>query len=158
MIISLVTQCVWLSNGWNVYDKDQVYKLDSNGKPVYGNYDKQSSQEVLYRDPKFYMGHDGIVKPFSDYYTTTDQDLKRRLATLILSTDHSFYFQNTGTLPYFMANLRVTKEIGNYAALSFYANNFTNSLPIMKQKSRPNDIGGRKNTPIYFGAEIKLTF
>jgi hypothetical protein len=158
MIISIVTQCVWINGGWNIYDKDRVYKLDNNGNPVYGNYDKQSSQEILYRNPDFYVGHDGVVKPFSDYYTTTDLDLKRRLQMLILSNDISNYFQNSGVKPYFMANLRITKEIGNNAALSFYANNFTNSTPIMKQNSRPNASGGRVNTAIYFGAEIKLTF
>ena len=104
------------------------------------------------------MDLNGTVRPFSDYYTTTDNDLKRRLSMLILSKDQTYYFQDSGTKPYFMANLRITKEIGNNAALSFYANNFTNSTPLMKQKNRPEAVGSRRNTPIYFGAEIKLTF
>jgi len=158
MIVSLVTQCVWINNSWNMFDKDRVYKLDSNGNRVFGDYDKISNKEIMYRDPEFYMDLNGIVRPFSDYYTTTDVDLKRRLSMLILSENDTYYFQNSGTKPYFMANLRITKEIGNNAALSFYANNFTNSMPIMKQKNRPNAVGGRKNTVIYFGAEIKLTF
>ena len=158
MIVSIVTQCVWMNNSWNLFDKDRVYKLNGAGTRYFGDFDKQKNYEIMYRDPDYYMDINGTVRPFSDYYTTTDADLKRRLSMLILSKDETYYFQESGTKPYFMANLRITKEIGNNAALSFYANNFTNSTPVMKQKNRPDAVGARKNTPIYFGAEIKLTF
>ena len=158
MIVSIVTQCVWMNNSWNLFDKDRVYKLNGAGTPYFGDFDKQKNYEIMYRDPDYYMDLNGTVRPFSDYYTTTDNDLKRRLSMLILSKDQTYYFQDSGTKPYFMANLRITKEIGNNAALSFYANNFTNSTPLMKQKNRPEAVGSRRNTPIYFGAEIKLTF
>lgn len=158
MIVSIVTQCVWMNNSSNLFDKDRVYKLNGAGTRYYGDFDNQKNYEVMYRDPDYYMDLSGNVRPFSDYYTTTDNDLKRRLSMLILSEDETYYFQEYGTKPYFMANLRITKEIGNNAALSFYANNFTNSTPVMKNKNRPNAVGARTNTPIYFGAEIKLTF
>ncbi len=158
MIVSLVTQCVWMNNSWNIYDQGKIYKLDATGKPVYGNYDGQSNQEILYKDPLYYMDHSGTIRPFSDYWTTTDQNLKTRLSMLIENQNRSYWFKETGYNPYFMANIRVTKEIGKLAALSFYANNFTNSKPILKNKARPNAIGIRMNTPIYFGAELKLTF
>lgn len=158
MVVSLITQIIWKDNTTNTYDKDRIYKLDSEGKPVYGNFDKQNNTEILYRNPDFYMDLDGNVKPFSDYYTTTNEDLRRRLALLILSSDNSYYFLESGYRPRVMANLRITKEIGNYAALSFYANNFTNSRPLMKNIARPNAVGARMNTEIYFGAELKLTF
>jgi len=74
------------------------------------------------------------------------------------ATDVSYYFNKQGYDPFFMANIRVTKEIGKLASLSFYANNFTNSTPIMKDKARPNAVGTRVNPGIYFGAELKLTF
>lgn len=77
---------------------------------------------------------------------------------LRLANDWSFYFLKTRFNPYFMANIRITKELGKLAALSFYANNFTNSTPVLKNKARPNHPGARVNTPIYFGAELKLTF
>lgn len=157
MIISLVTQCVWMSNSWNIYD-NKIYKLDSNGQPVYGNYNNQSNQETLYRAPVAYMDMDGNVHDFSTYWTTTDASLKTRLAQLIESQNRSYWFKKSGFDPYFMANIRVTKEIGKLAQLSFYANNFTNSTPILKNKARPNATGARMNTPIYFGAELKLTF
>jgi len=158
MIVSVVAQCMWMYNSWNVYDDGKIYSLDSDGNPVYGNYDKQNNTVLLYRDPVSYLDFEGNVRPFSDYYTTTDQNLKTRLGLLRKTTDESSYFNKTGYKPFFMANIRVTKEIGKLAALSFYANNFTNSRPIMKNLARPNAIGSRVNTKIYFGAELKLTF
>jgi hypothetical protein len=131
--------------------------VDGAGKPVYGNYNNQSNLSILYRDPVAYMDHSGTIRPFTDYHTTTDADLKRRLEMLRKSTDNSYYYLTNGYKPYFMANIRVTKELGDLATLSFYANNFTNSTPRMVNKARPNAIAAVKNTPIYFGAELKIT-
>jgi hypothetical protein len=158
MIITLVTQCIWLNNSWNVYDEGNIYTLGANNQPVYGDYNNIRNTSILYRDPIAYMDFDGIVRPFSDYYTTSDQNLKTRLGSLRKATDVSSYFLTGGYDPYFMVNIRVTKEIGKLASLSFYANNFTNSTPILKNKANPNAIGTRVNNPIYFGAELKLTF
>jgi hypothetical protein len=158
MIVSLTTQCIWMENNWNIYDQGNIYKEDNLGNPVYGDYDNESNLTTLYRDPIAYVDRNGVTRPFSDYHTTTDNDLKRRLEVLRLKTDRSYYFLENGYNPYFMANIRVTKELGDIASLSFYANNFTNSRPVMKNKARPSATGGMKNTPIYFGAELKLTF
>ncbi len=157
MVVSLTTQCIWLDNNWNIYDEGNIYTEGPNGVPVYGNYNNQSNLAVLYRDPVAYMDHDGTIRPFSDYHTTTDVNLKKRLEMLRKSSDQSWYYLTNGYKPYFMANIRVTKELGNYATLSFYANNFTNSTPRMVNKARPNASPAQKNTPIYFGAELKIT-
>ena len=157
MIVSLTTQCIWLENNWNVYDEGNIYTEDASGKPVYGNYNNQSNLAILYRDPVAYMDHNGTIRPFSDYHTTTDVNLKKRLEMLRKSTDQSYYYLTNGYKPYFMANIRVTKELGNNATLSFYANNFTNSTPRLINKARPNATPVTRNTPIYFGAELKIT-
>lgn len=158
MVVSLIGQCIWMNDRWNLYDKERVYKLDSVGNRVFGDWGGIRNEETMYRDPDYYLDKNGTVRPFSDYYSSADPDLKRRLKTLILSTNQPYYFQKSGYRPYFMANLRITKEIGDIASLSFYANNFTNSRPIMKLNSRPDASGSRVNTDIYFGAELKLTF
>lgn len=158
LVVSLIGQCVWLNDKWNVYDKDRVYKLDAEGNRQFGDWGGVRNEEIMYRDPDYYLDKSGNIRPFSDYYTTSDDELKRRLKMLILSTNQPYYFQKSGYRPYFMANIRITKEIGNIASLSFYANNFTNSRPVMKLKTRPDAAGSRVNTEIYFGAELKLTF
>lgn len=157
MIITFTTQCIWMENNWNEYDSGKIYSEGANGEPIYGDYNNKNNLVTLFRDPISYKDKEGNVRPFSDYHTTTDNNLKRRLNMLRQSTNNSFYFMTTGFDPYFMANVRLTKELGNTATLSFYANNFTNSRPRMINRSRPNARPIVKNTPIYFGAELKIT-
>lgn len=47
-------------------------------------------------------------------------------------TTYNWYFGKDFISPYFSANISVTKEIGNIASLSFYANNFFNNLAQVK--------------------------
>ena len=158
MVISLTTQCVWMERSWSLYDKGNIYTLDSEGNPVYGDYNNQSNLATLYRNPVAYIDQSGNIHDFDIYFTTTDSALKTRLAMMRESTNYSFTFMKTSYNPYFMANMRLTKEIGKIASLAFYANNFTNSKPLIKNNARPDAPGSRKNTLIYFGAELKLTF
>lgn len=43
-------------------------------------------------------------------------------------TTYKWYYGKDFISPYFSANISVTKEIGDIASLSFYANNFFNNL------------------------------
>ncbi len=158
MVVSLTTQCVWMERSWSLYDKGNIYTLDSQGNPVYGDYNNKSNLATLYRNPIAYIDQNGVIHDFDIYFTTTDSALKTRLAMMRQSTNYSFTFLKTSYNPYFMSNLRLTKEIGKVASLAFYANNFTNSRPLIKNNARPDAPGARQNTVIYFGAELKLTF
>jgi hypothetical protein len=159
MVVSLTTQFVWLERSWNLYDDGKIYSLDSEGNPVYGDYNNKSNSATLYRNPVAFMDMSGNIYDFDAvYFTTTDPAMKTRLNMMRKSSNYSYYFLRTSYNPYAMANIRITKEIGNLASLSFYANNFTNAKPIIKNNARPNAPGGRKNTEIYFGAELKITF
>ncbi len=158
MVVSLTTQCIWMDRTWNEFDKGVIYYMDENGKAVYEDFSNRSTDKKLYRDPVAYMDFNGNIKPFSDFHTTGDGDLKRRLSQMRADTHLSYYYAKESYKPYFMANIRVTKEIGRLAAISFYANNFTNSKPMMVNSARPDVPGIRRNTDIYFGAELRLTF
>ncbi len=158
MVVSLTLQCVWMDRYWSEFENGEIYYEDANGSAIYEDFSGESTLNKLYKDPIAYIDFEGTVRPFSDYHTTSDPDLKRRLAQMRETTTLSYYYAVNSYNPYFMANIRVTKEIGDLAAISFYANNFTNSNPIMVNDARPNSSGLRKNTNIYFGAELKLTF
>lgn len=158
MIVSLTAQFVWLDESVNIFDKGNSYIEDENGKAVYGDYANKNVLQDVYRDPVYYIDFEGKKHPFSDFHTTQDPVLKTRLRALRKNTNTSYYFLTNGYKPYMMANIRLTKEIGNAVSLSFYANNFANYTPILKNKARPNYIGVRGNTDIYFGAELKLKF
>ena len=158
MVISLTSQIVWFNESQFTYDPVNSYIEDENGKPIYGDYSNKNVLQDIYRDPIYYIDFDGVKHPFSDFHTTNDPALKTRLSLLRETTNFSYYFLTTGYKPYMMANVRLTKEIGDNTSLSFYANNFTNYTPILKNKARPNYVGARLNSDIYFGAELKFKF
>ncbi len=158
MVVSLTTQFIWLEESQNLFDKENSYIEDANGNAVYGDYANVNTLQTIYRDPLYYIDFDGNKRPFSDYHTTTDAVLKTRLRVLRNQANYSYYFLTSGYNPYMMGNIRLTKEIGDIVSLSFYANNFVNFTPLMKDKARPNYVGNRKNTGIYFGAELRLKF
>ena len=54
------------------------------------------------------------------------------LSTFSGITTYKWYFAEDYISPYFSANISVTKEIGDIASLSFYANNFFNNLAQVK--------------------------
>lgn len=141
MVLTLTMQCIWMDKQRS--NLDNAYTTVENG--------------VYIKDPVAYMDATGTVRPFTDYYTTTDSALKMRLGMMRISDSFAYNYLTASFNPYFMANIRVSKEIGKFAAISFYANNFTNSKPLMKSSARPHFSGYVKNTDLYFGAEIKVT-
>ena len=154
LITTLTVQCVWLNRTRNL-QADGVYILDDDNNPVYGDFSNGTNGKMIYRDPDFYMNMDGQLLPFNrDLYNdpTYGAAYREYLQTGSATTT----FVENSFKPYFMANLRVTKEIGRIAQISFYANNFTNSHPKMLLKS--TGTYKRVNTDIYFGAELKLKF
>jgi hypothetical protein len=52
-------------------------------------------------------------------------------------------------------NMKLTKEFGDKAKLSFFANNVFNYRPLHKDPR--SDSWFRQNQPAYFGAELKFT-
>lgn len=154
LITSLTVQCVWLNRSRNLQPRN-VYLLDEEGNPVYGDFSSGTDGRTLYKDPDYYMNAAGQVLPFSrELYE--DPIYGAAYRTYLQSANSSNTYMENSLKPYFMANLRVTKEIGNLAQISFYANNFTDSRPKMKLRSSGTYV--RVNTDIYFGVELKLKF
>ena len=92
--------------------------------------------------PENYASADDITKliPFEEAFLNAkenDKALYNELAKLTSKTNTSYYFNKDKISPYFSANVTVSKEIGRYFTVAFYANNFFNSL--MKVKSSAND-------------------
>ena len=159
MVVSMTLQCVWYESIRNVFPDGMVYYEDENGNAVFENFgNRDSGTLTLYRDPEYYVDADGIKHSFIDYHITDDPLLKKRLASLRVSSNRNYEFLERRYSPYFMANARVTKEIGNMVAISMYVNNFTDSRPVIRSSARPNAGGEIKNSEIFFGAEMKFSF
>ena len=142
---------MWLDRTRNLKNGD-VYYEDADGNKIYDF--EGLAGGTLYKDPDWYMDTAGNLLPFDP--SLYNGDLRNAfMAYRTTSTNSSMFVQNSFK-PYFMANIRITKEIGNVAQISFYANNFTNSRPKMKLQSTGTYT--TVNTDIYFGAELKLKF
>ena len=151
LITSLTVQCVWLDRSRS-FKNSGVYYEDAEGNKIY-DFEGQVDG-TLYKDPDWYMDAAGNVLPFDP--SLYDGELGNAFQIYRTTSTNSSLFVQNSFKPYFMANIRITKEIGNIAQISFYANNFTNSRPKMKLQST----GSYRmvNTEMYFGAELKLKF
>lgn len=102
--------------------KEWAYLVDANGKKISGSvYEQKEYRTGVW--PIAYKTFDGKVKPF-----TATEAADPAYASLIGSSNNSITYIENGRGPYFSANISITKEIGRYASISFYANNCTNSI------------------------------
>ncbi len=76
-------------------------------------------------------------------------------------TAFTYNYQKDYITPYFSANFSVTKEIGNIASISFYANNFFRNLgQVYSTKTqRYFSVTGTGYAPnFYYGLTLRLKF
>lgn len=152
MIFTITGQCVWKSTKQNVWEykgKNLVYMKDEEGHIVEGDITKDSKY-VKYVNPLAYMDVNGEIHPF------TQSEAEDPVFQRMIKSSKASYFLKDNIDPYFMLNLQLTKEIGRFASLSFYANNLTNARP--KQRARSTGTTSRLNSDIFFGVELGLKF
>jgi hypothetical protein len=139
MVVTLSAQLVFFESTRNLCrfgGEDQAYFSETAG--------------TWCVNPLYIMDRAGRTLPFTSGMASDPQ-----YRNLILTTNtETFYVRQTYPF-YGMLNLRLSKEIGKMATVSFYANNFLNLRGRVKNSVThyPND----RNTPLYFGAEVKLS-
>ena len=74
----------------------------------------------------------------------------------LIINGNSFQLKQDGYDPYFSANLSITKEIGNVASVSFYANNFTNARKYLA--SYASGVKVILTPDFYYGLTLRLKF
>ena len=94
-----------------------------------GNIYDGDSYTVTY--PLYYVSYDDLSPRnfYEDFVWARDNDpqLYSDLSRLAVKSSYTYYFAKDRISPYFSANISVTKEIGDIASISFYANNFFNN-------------------------------
>ena len=129
--------------------KEYAYNVDESGNPTGGSiYDGESYTAIA---PIYYMDSAGEIHPF------TEQEAQNPdFAPLILRSGNIYQYNQDGYDPYFSANLSITKEIGDIASISFYANNFTNSRKYVSSYATGTRV---IFTPsFYYGITLRLKF
>ena len=153
MVVTLTAQVVFMDRSRQTNTLDgisQVYCYDDNGTRLTGEAALQDTRHVKRVNPLYVMDRSGHVQPFTQ---AMEQDASYE--NLIVTTNTPTYYLMNGYPVYGLLNIRLTKEIKQWATVSFYANNFLNLKGRVNNSvtGYPQD----KNIPIYFGAEVKIT-
>lgn len=124
-----------------------------------------------------YAGDNYVVR-FPEYYTTFDDPTPRNyladlraaraagndklfndLWQLAYRNEYVYTFGKDWISPYFSANFSVTKEIGDIASISFYANNFfNNTSQVYSTKTRSWMSSSSYIPSFYYGLTVRLKF
>lgn len=88
-----------------------------------------------------------------------DRVLYNDLSKLASMSSYIYYFKADKISPYFSANFSVTKEIGDLASISFYANNFFNNMAQLYSSRTGNYVSASGYIPnFYYGLTVRLKF
>lgn len=130
--------------------KDYAYTVGPEStRPTGGNiYDGNSYSAV---NPIAYIDLEGNVHEWS-----VIEEHSSEYNNLILRSGNIYTFARDGYMPYFSANLSITKEIGNHVSMSFFANNFTNSRRFVKSFATGTSAIFTPN--FYYGLTCRIKF
>lgn len=167
MIVSLKLEACLLQYSQALserYDgKQRSYSLADRGDPTSVDtrdiYDGEG-YTVLY--PDYIVSMDGTRTEFLEKYRwakDNDKSLFADLSKLVVVSNYKYHFLGDYISPYFSANLSVTKEIGDLASISFYANNFFNNMGQVYSTKTGTYTSVTNYIPsFYYGLTLRLKF
>lgn len=153
MVVSLVTQIIWFNKTQYRYEDEQgnplVFVTVNNKKIDVDNVYSYTGDDVTKNvAPTGYIDKAGI---YHDFITN---NYSKQPFYSMLNNYYNKYFLQESLPPSVQFNLKITKELSDNLNISFTANNFLNMRPYHKLK-RSSEYT-KRNTPLYFGAEIKF--
>lgn len=153
LITSITLQAVWVDKhrrGMESSYNNPVYLADDNGNRIEGS-PQTDTQYTKRLNPVYYMDGEDNLHPFTAAMATDHQ-----YADLVINANTPTVFQQDSYSPYFLFNLRITKEIGRHASIAFCANNLTGWNP--KRYSNSSQKYTILNPDLYYGAEVSIRF
>ncbi len=161
-VTTLTTQVVWYEGSQtkdNFNGTKRVYYYrgeDFTSEKVYGSGIHSVEGKNKYMDPLYLMDKQGNVIPFTD---AMSRDPEYRLTALKTSSS-PLAFMKTSYTPWVRMDLRLSKDIGQFGTIAFFANNFLNMPGIRRIKYNGElyqaSAGQAQNPSPSFGAEIKF--
>lgn len=100
--------------------------------------------------------------PFKEKYLwayKNDKTLFNDLTKMVVTNNYDYQFKPQRYSPYFSANIKVSKEIGKRFKLSFFANNFLNTMQRIKNKQNNTESSlyhYKFVVPYYYGVSLKV--
>ncbi len=141
-----------------VLNEEDIYGSDISNTNIYAGNQKIAVHPLYYST----WEKPNIKIPFTEAFLEAKENnpvLYRDLAKLVVKTPHLSDFNPNKISAYFSANIRVTKEIGNFASISFYANNFFNSMKKVRSSKEDTQIalyGSNWIPKFYYGLSLRI--
>ena len=111
-VVTLTTQVVWKDANW--------YKMGNDSIPI--GYISKTDASTHYFEPGEYANRQELIDAGYN--------------NILRKINKSYYIKESYS-PYCRFNLNVTKEIGDYLRISFFANNMFRSYPMQRSKRSP---------------------
>ena len=114
--------------------------------------------------PDYYVSYDDpdTQVPFLEKLSWAKENaptLYADLSKLVTTTSYRYMFDKDYISPYFSANFSVTKELGDRASVSFYANNFFNNMgQVYSTKERNYKSVSTYIPTFYYGLTVRIKF
>ncbi len=128
--------------------------LSTTGESIY------SGRNYVVRYPEYYTTYDDPTpRNFLEDLQTASGALKMDLVQLTSKSAYLYSFCKDFISPYFSANFSVTKEIGDRASVSFYANNFFNNRAQIWSSKTASYLSTSQYIPkFYYGLTLRIKF
>jgi outer membrane receptor protein involved in Fe transport len=143
-----------------VIDNRESYLPSSDQTDIYGG------NRFVASYPDYYVDYSDLNNkiPFLEKFIwAKDNDLAlyNELAKMVEKSPTNYYFNENKISSYYSANLAVTKEIGKYASLSFFANNFFNNMAKVRSSGSGTESSLFESSYIprfNYGTSLRLKF
>ena len=169
MIFSLRFEGTFMNTRRNLSeygDGTRSYAIDNRGDYLPSATDKDiyDGNNYVVTYPLYYVSRDDMETkvPFMEkllWACDHDKDLYNELTKLAVKSSYGYIFKKQSYAPYFSANLNVSKEIGKYLTVSFFANNFFYSKQKIKNAQTGNEMSLFDSSliaPFNYGISFKL--
>lgn len=146
--------------------KARSFVLDSKDDffPSQTKTDIYAGNQYIGLYPQYYVSIDDMETkiPFAEKFAwakENDKALFNELAQMVQKTSYLNFFDENSVSAFFSAHIRITKEIGEYASLSFNAKNFFNNMGAVnysRYKRKASLYGSGQIPSFYYGLTLRL--
>ncbi len=163
LIMTMRLEATFLNYRRNLSENRTTIALQEAGDITGTAYNGEENRYVAVY-PEYYSTWDNPSDriPFAEALLAAkdnDPALYQQLSRLIVRSNTAYYFNPQDISSYYSANFSITKEIGRWVSLSFYANNFLNNMSTIKnsQTGLESSLFSSGYIPkFYYGVSIRI--
>ena len=139
-------------------DRSKILEFKDDSYSIYDG----NCYAVFFPDYYESLDQPGVKIPYLEklrWAKENDPALYADLSKLAYSSNYLYIFNEDYISPYFSANFSVTKELGDLASISFYANNFLNNMgQVYSTKTETYSSVTSYIPSFYYGLTLRLKF